>query len=116
MASDVTKSLSWIKTVREKVEKTDATTKTPLQMSTSTPPTQTLTPGQTDPTDESTTVETDENTTGKKTHSTCQSKISGTEEVTTVTTSLRNGSEKLCPVFAVWVLFAAYLIIVHIVV
>ena len=94
------------------MEKTDATTTTPTQ--TSTTQTQTSAPGHTDPTDESTTVETDENTTGKKTHSTCQSKISGTEEVTTVTTSLRNGSEKLCPVFAVWVLFAAYLIIVHI--
>ena len=109
MASDVTKSLSWIKTVREKVEKTETTT---------TPPTQSSTPGQTDPTYESTTVATDENTTvtGGKTHKTCQSKISGTVEVTTVTTSLRNGSEKLCPVIAVWVVFAAHLIIVHIIV
>ena len=109
MASDVTKSLSWIKTVREKVEKTETTT---------TPPTQSSTPGQTDPTYESTTVATDENTTGKggETHKTCQSKISGTVEVTTVTTSLRNGSEKRCLVFAVWAVFAAYLIIVHIIV
>ena len=61
MASDVTKSLSWIKTVREKVEKTDTTTPAPTTTST-----QTSTPGQTDPTDEGTTVETDENTTGKK--------------------------------------------------
>ena len=58
MASDVTKSLSWIKTVREKVEKTDTTTPAPTTTST-----QTSTPGQTDPTDEGTTVETDENTT-----------------------------------------------------
>ena len=63
VASDVTKSLSWIKTVREKVEKTDATTTTPTQTSTSTTQTQTSAPGQTDPTDEGTTVETDENTT-----------------------------------------------------
>ena len=114
MASDVTKSLSWIKTVREKVEKTDTTTPAPTTTST-----QTSTPGQTDPTDEGTTVETDENTTveGGKTHNkTCHNKISGTMEVTTVTTSLRNGSEKSSPVFAVWMLFAAYLIIVHIVV
>ena len=52
--------------MREKVEKTDATTTTPTQTSTSTTQTQTSAPGQTDPTDESTTVETDENTTGKK--------------------------------------------------
>ena len=107
MASDVTKSLSWIKTVREKVEKTDTTTATP---------TQTSTLGQTDPTDKSTTMATDENTTGKETHKTCHSKISGTEEATSITTSLRNGSEKLCPVIAVWAIFAAYLIIVHIIV
>ena len=113
MASDVTKSLSWIKTVREKVEKTDATTPAPTTTST-----QTSTPGQTDPTDEGTTVETDENTSveGGKTHKTCHNKISGTMEVTTVTTSLRNGSEKSSPVFAVWMLFAAYLIIVHFIV
>ena len=88
------------------MEKTETTT---------TPPTQSSTPGQTDPTYESTTVATDENATmtGGKTHKTCQSKISGTVEVTT---SLRNGSEKLCPVIAVWVVFAAYLIIVHIIV
>ena len=100
------------------MEKSDATTTTPTQTSTSTTQTQTSAPGQTDPTDEGTTVETDGNTTveGGKTHKTCHNKISGTMEVTTVTTSLRNGSEKSSPVFAVWMLFAAYLIIVHIVV
>ena len=95
------------------MEKTDTTTPAPTTTST-----QTSTPGQTDPTDEGTTVETDENTTveGGKTHKTCHNKISGTMKVTTVTTSLRNGSEKSSPVFAVWMLFAAYLIIVHFIV
>ena len=109
----MTKSLSWIKTVREKVEKTDATTPAPTTRST-----HTSTPGQTDPTDDGTTVETDETTTvkGEKTYKTVHSKISGTVEVTTVTTSLKNGSEKCCPVITVWAVFAAYMIIVHIIV